>query len=222
MEAWAAAELSKVELGDERRKKRLIKIVEDLAAQPESSVPQACGNKAATTAAYDFWNSPYIKPGDIIKAHKISTIERIKEQEIVLAIQDTTSIDLTHHPATKGLGYLEQKKLMGFKVHSIFAATTEGVPLGVIDQLMWVRNIEDIGTAKTRRLRKIKDKESQRWLDGLEIAQTEIPAKVRVVTIGDSEIASLRAIPICDVDIARVLLGKEKAIEIRDNPNWFS
>ncbi|OYD94273.1 hypothetical protein CDG77_12070 [Nostoc sp. 'Peltigera membranacea cyanobiont' 213] len=31
-----------------------------MAAQPTSSVPQACGTLAATTAAYDLWSSPYI------------------------------------------------------------------------------------------------------------------------------------------------------------------
>ncbi len=59
MEKWAAKELSGVDLGDVRRNKRLIKIVEDLAAQPDSSVPQASGNMAATKAAYNFWKSPY-------------------------------------------------------------------------------------------------------------------------------------------------------------------
>ncbi|MBD2457791.1 hypothetical protein H6G80_27450 [Nostoc sp. FACHB-87] len=39
MERWAASELRYVNLGDGRRNKRLIKLVEDLAAQPTSSVP---------------------------------------------------------------------------------------------------------------------------------------------------------------------------------------
>jgi hypothetical protein len=51
MEKWAAVELKQADLGDTRRNKRLVRIVEDLAAQPSSSGPQACGNIAATTAA---------------------------------------------------------------------------------------------------------------------------------------------------------------------------
>lgn len=53
MKAWAEEELQYAELGDVRRKKRLIRIVSDLAAQPNSSVPQASGNLAATQAAYE-------------------------------------------------------------------------------------------------------------------------------------------------------------------------
>ncbi|NEQ87004.1 MAG: transposase [Moorea sp. SIO2I5] len=55
MKAWAVEELQDAELGDVRRKKRLMRIVSDLAAQPNASVPQASGNLAATQAAYKFW-----------------------------------------------------------------------------------------------------------------------------------------------------------------------
>ncbi|MCG6138896.1 MAG: transposase, partial [Nostoc sp. LLA-1] len=48
MEKWAASELKQADLGDARRNKRLVRIVEDLACQPTSSVPQACGSVAAT------------------------------------------------------------------------------------------------------------------------------------------------------------------------------
>jgi Transposase DNA-binding/Transposase Tn5 dimerisation domain len=87
MENWASLELEHVELGDARRNKRLVRIVEDLAAQPTSSVPQACGSLAAACAAYDFWSSPYFSPDDIRDGHIKSTIERVKEHNIVLMIQ---------------------------------------------------------------------------------------------------------------------------------------
>jgi hypothetical protein len=83
MEKWAAQELQYAELGDTRRNKRLISIVENLASQPSTSVPQASGNLAAASATYDFWNSPYFQPSDIIAAQAKSTVERIKEHSIV-------------------------------------------------------------------------------------------------------------------------------------------
>lgn len=39
--SWASEELGETELGDKRRVRRLVKIVEDLASSPESSVPLA-------------------------------------------------------------------------------------------------------------------------------------------------------------------------------------
>lgn len=159
MQKWAELELQQANLGDARRNKRLIRIVEDLASQPSSSVPQACGNMAATTAAYDFWNSPYFQADDIRQAHVISTIERIKSHQIILAIQDTTNIDLTNHPGTSGVGYLDHRKLSGLKVHSTFASTIDGVPLGIIDQQVWARPLENLGVAKKRRQRETQEKE---------------------------------------------------------------
>ncbi|MEH2212307.1 IS4 family transposase [Nostoc sp.] len=187
MQKWAESELQQADLGDARRNKRLVRIVEDLAAQPASSVPQACGDIAATSAAYDFWNSPYFQPSDIRNAHIKSTIERVKDHDVILAIQDTTNIDLTDHPATSGLGYLDHRKSSGLKVHSTFAATINGVPLGIINQQVWAREPENLGIAKKRRQRETQDKESQRWLDGLSATQTLIPKEIQVVTIGDSE-----------------------------------
>ncbi|RUT08530.1 hypothetical protein DSM106972_016980 [Dulcicalothrix desertica PCC 7102] len=110
-----------------------VRIVEDLAAQPTSSVPQACGSVAATTAAYDFWSSPYFKPDDIRDGHIKATLERVKEHNIVLMIQDTTSIDLTTHPATKEIGYLDNRYCFGLKVHSTLAASIDGIPLGIVN-----------------------------------------------------------------------------------------
>ncbi len=187
MERWASVELQHAQLGDSRRKKRLVKIVEDLASQPGESVPQASGNVAATTAAYDFWNSPYFHPKDIRIAHRASTIERIKQHNCVLAIQDTTDLDFTAHPATKGLGPTDHRALWGLKVHSTFTVSTVGVPLGVIDQQIWAREKETIGIAKQRRQRETQDKESQRWLDALAVTQQVIPPDIQVVTITDRE-----------------------------------
>ncbi len=38
MKGWAASELQYADLGDVRRNKRLVRLVEDLAAQPNASV----------------------------------------------------------------------------------------------------------------------------------------------------------------------------------------
>jgi hypothetical protein len=187
MEKWAASELAQTDLGDGRRNKRLIRIVEDLSAQPDSSVPQASGSVAATKAAYNLWKSPYVQANEIRAGHIASTIERIKKDEIVLAIQDTTNIDLTSHPATTGVGYLDHKKSSGLKVHSTLAVSSNGVPLGIIEQQVWAREQENLGIAKKRRQRERQQKESQRWLDGLENTQTLIPSSIKVITIGDSE-----------------------------------
>ena len=187
MEEWIAQELEKTELGDKRRTKRLIKIVSNLSAQPEASIPQASGTWAETKATYDFWDSPYIKPSMIRQGHRNATVERIIKYPVVLAIQDTTDLNYTSHNALEGTGYLDSKSAMGFKVHSVFTVTPEGLPLGLLEQYLWSRNEEELGKAENRKKKPTSEKESQRWLDALRATETIIPASSQVVTIADRE-----------------------------------
>lgn len=187
MKGWAEEELQYAELGDVRRKKRLIRIVTDLAAQPNVSVPQASGNVAATQAAYEFWQSPYIKPEAIASCHQRSTRERVQQHRVVMAIQDTTELNFTHHPGKRGMGYLDNAKARGLKVHSVFCSTEDGVPLGVLHQQVWARDIANLGKKHQRHQKPIQDKESQRWLTALEATQTLIPSEIVVVTVADKE-----------------------------------
>ncbi len=187
MKAWAEKELQYAQLGDERRKKRLIRIVTDLAAQPNASVAQASGGVAATQAAYEFWKSPYIKPEAIASSHQKSTLERVKQQSIVIAIQDTTELNFTHHPSKRGMGYLDNAKASGLKVHSVFCSTSKGVPLGVLHQQVWARDIAQLGKKHQRHKKSIQDKESQRWLTALDATGSLIPEEIVVVTVADRE-----------------------------------
>ncbi|WP_446342022.1 transposase DNA-binding-containing protein [Coleofasciculus sp. F4-SAH-05] len=68
-----------------------------------ASIPQASGDWAATQAAYDFWSSPHVKASSIIQAHQTSTLNRIKAEAVVIAPQDTTELNFTHHPSKKGM-----------------------------------------------------------------------------------------------------------------------
>ena len=144
---WSALELRHVDLGDLRLNRRLVKLVDDLSRCPEASVPQASGDWAATKAAYRFWDNPRVDPDSIRAAHCDSTLERIsgRQNSPLLAIQDTTSFDFTDHPATTGLGYLTHRKRSGLWLHSVLAVTTAGVPLGLIDQKTWTRDLANLG-----------------------------------------------------------------------------
>lgn len=197
MQLWATHELRHVRLGDARLDKRLMKIVEDLASQPESSVPQASEDWASTKGAYRFWDNDKVKPDSIIHGHKLSTIERIWGHEIVLNIQDTTDLNFTHHPKKLGMGHLDHPSARGLKVHSCLAVSQEGVPQGLIHQQVWARDPKSLGKKHKRKKLETKDKESQRWLDTLIVSQNSIPEDKKVITIADQEadIYDLFALP---------------------------
>jgi hypothetical protein len=199
MTGWAATELQFADLGDKRRNKRLVRLVEDLAAQPNASVPQASGDLAATQAAYEFWSSPHIKAQAIGEAHQKSTLERVKQHTIIIAIQDTTELNFTHHPSKKGMGYLDNANSRGLKVHSVFCSSAQGVPLGVLHQQVWARDLADLGKKHQRHKKLTQDKESQRWLSALNATGSMISHETAVVTVADREadIYDLLVLPRC-------------------------
>ena len=187
MEKWITQELERTELGDKRRTKRLIKIVKQLSSRPNATVPEASETWAATKATYDFFSSPYLKPSMITQGHREATIERIGTKSVVLAIQDTTELNYTSHKALSGAGYLDSKYASGFKVHSTLAITDDGLPLGIIGQYVWARELENLGKSEARHQKPTAQKESQKWLDALEETQEMIPQGISVVTIADRE-----------------------------------
>ena len=66
---WASTEFETIDLGDARRNKRAIRLVERLSAQPMASVPQACGDWADTMAAYRFFYNEAVDWRAILGAH---------------------------------------------------------------------------------------------------------------------------------------------------------
>jgi hypothetical protein len=195
--SWVAEELKTVDLGDKRRNQRLIKIVEDLSAMPHASVTQAARDEAAVQGIYEFWGNVRVKAHEILAAHRDSTFSRVEEQEIVLAVQDTTELDFSSQPSKQGLGALSKKDAQGLKVHSVLCVSPKGVPLGVLHQKVWAREKTRRTTGYLDRKRAIEQKESHRWLESLELTQQWIPQEKRVVTVADREadIYELLALP---------------------------
>ncbi|MEX2501873.1 MAG: IS4 family transposase, partial [Trueperaceae bacterium] len=111
--------------------------------------------------------------------------------------QDTTALDFTAHPSMVGAGPLAHPAHTGLFVHSVLAATGDGVPLGLLHQHRWARDPEAVGLRHTRRQRPTREKESQRWLDAQSATQGLVPAGTRVVTVADREadIYDLFALP---------------------------
>jgi len=170
----------------------LVKMVSYLAEQPNATVPQACGDWAGTQAAYDFWANPHIQAEAIRDCHQQSTIERVKQHETILAIQDTTELNFTHHAGKKGMGYLDSRTSRGLKVNSVFCISATGVPLGVLNQQVWARDISNIGKKHSRHKRETKDKESQPCLLGALVALPRRHGAVAGLAIGNGKNYSIR------------------------------
>jgi len=187
LDTWVADEMADPDFGDVRLNKRLVTLLAQLTAQPTQSLPQACGTWAATKAAYRFMDSAKVTPQGIRDAHHHAVLERGRRLERTLLLQDTTDLDFTHHPQTKGLGPLGATAAQGLKVHSGLLVSDTGVPLGLLTQSVWARSADDKGKSRDWRKRPIEDKESRKWLVCLDALKRELPPNRRCVVIGDRE-----------------------------------
>ena len=190
-QSWAQQEFANANLGDKRRTLRLTRLAEQRCSHPRShpqaSFSQACGNNAETKAAYRFYENNSISNSAILSSHQQATQTRMSQESIILAIQDTTELDYTHHPATKGLGVMHDKEHHGLMMHTTIAVTPQRVPLGIIHQRS--RPEKDFGKKHKRKQRPINEKESQRWLTSLEVTSNlskQIP-QTTIVNVGDRE-----------------------------------
>ena len=185
---WIMNEFGDVPFGDERLNKRLLNIAELFYKNPENSIPQACQSYAATQATYRFFSNTQVKSEALIMNHREQTIERIKQHNTVLIIQDTTSLNYASHPATKGLGsYSNTKHDLGLLLHTSLSVSTIGIPLGILSSYTWTRDIEALGNLTHKHKRATSDKESQKWIDALNLSLKDIPNYVKAVTVCDRE-----------------------------------
>ena len=107
---WTEKEFETVDLGDDRLNQRLKKISQQILDSPQSHINKACGDWNETKAAYRFFQNDNVNHLDIIEVHAQMTKERAKQDETILAIQDTTYYNYSHHPKTEGLGVLSRFK----------------------------------------------------------------------------------------------------------------
>ncbi len=186
---WALDEFGEADLGDERRTARLVELATVLGNRPQASLPQACEDPALLKAAYRFFENDAIAPDAIVDSHVQATLARVDAVERVLAVQDTTELDWTAHPATTGLGMLSTAQQRGLLLHSTLAITPERVPLGLLAQQCWTRPPEEAGKKHTRRKRSITDKESYKWLRSVAAVNTAKKAcpRTHFISVGDAE-----------------------------------
>ena len=130
---------------------------------------------------------PYLWPlKNLLEAPCRQTVTRMGEHKVVLAVQDTTSLNYTAHGKTVGLGPISTRtsSAVGLIVHDTLAFTPDGLALGVLDAQVWVRDWEEKSPT-----RDIEHKESVKWLRSYQAAaaaKAELK-NTTVVSAGDRE-----------------------------------
>ncbi len=174
-----------LDLGDKRRDKRFVKIIENIIRRPGSSIP--CHNEKwyDTKATYEFFKNEDIKLEAIIEAISTFGIKRVEQQQL-LVIHDTSTISYNDLEA-EGLGYIDNAAGKGIFCHSSIAATTDGIPLGLLNQLIWSREASELGKSAKRRQKPFEEKESYKWYEGVRSVNELLGSQTIKIHIGDRD-----------------------------------
>lgn len=187
-EDWAQGELAGSLWPNQRLYRRACLLLRDFFARPQAQVPQACGSRAKTKAAYRFFDHRQVNLPAVLKGHYEASVQRARAERVILAVQDTTELNYSAHPATEQLGPIGDgaKHQVGLLMHETMLYNLEGTPLGLLDVQCWVREDERVSD---HRRRPIEEKESYKWLKSFAAAsrlQAQCP-ETQVVSMGDRE-----------------------------------
>lgn len=184
-------ELSTLRLGDTRLDDRAKRMVARLADNPTASLPQVFGDVNAAKAAYRFLSNPAVEPEALYDALREDCAARLREQTtMVLVAHDTTAVSFNSHCAAEGLGPLggpDDTPGYGLFAHTSMALSDDGVPQGILQQQTWARDPLQTGQKHSRRERPFAEKESYRWLRGVQAAQAAIPEGLTALHVADRE-----------------------------------
>lgn len=190
---WVGEEFQRLDLKDKRLEQRARKLLGEFFCQPGSAIPQACGDWASAKAAYRFFDNERVESEALLESHRQATLERMGPPRVILAVQDTSSINYSTHPCTAGLGPIgSHREHQGLLLHSTLALTPEGQCLGVLEAQLEARSsLRSTRERKATINRKpVEEKESVKWLRGFEAARAcveELPAQNQIVSVCDRE-----------------------------------
>lgn len=186
---WIEAELGGANMGDARLTARLLQMTGRFYDKPTANIPQASGSTMAAKAAYRFLDNEKVEWRAILAPHYAATEERMREAPLVLVAQDTTTLNYSTHPHTRGLGPIgtDSEAVRGLMVHDTLAFTPQGTPLGLLDLQCWAR--EGIGSKQVRHQKPIEEKESFKWVKSYQAVSTLAKRcrKTTLVVMADRE-----------------------------------
>jgi Transposase DNA-binding len=185
MSNWVETELGACQFHDARHAKRLAQLLARLSEKPVPSIPSACHGWAETVAAYRFLDTPAIGEQEMLSGHRHATLERIRAQEVVWLVQDTTFLNYGTTRQKPGMGTVKVKNREESRLHPSVAFTPERVNFGVLGAQWWQRPGQPVGQERKRQ--PIEAKESARWLEGYQLAcevQQSCPETL-VVSVAD-------------------------------------
>ncbi len=175
---WADVEYGRSSHPDGRVRDRIIYMGRRWADNPKEPLPVVFPGEAEQRGMYRLLSNKRVAMEHILEPHTEAAVSRCRMERVVLAVQDTTTVNYSGHEGTSGLVSIGGKG-KGLFVHVGLAVTEGKRPLGVYELDAEVRAV-----GKSN-----KKQESRRWIKGL-LKARELEGAcegTRVITVCDRE-----------------------------------
>ncbi len=118
--SWADDIFGSAELGDLRRTRRLVTLASSLAQHTGLSIVQSSHPAAEVECAYRLMRNPAVLSDAIADAGFAATTRAAAEHPLLLALEDTTSLNFSHSTVREELGSItNNQRACGLRVHSV-------------------------------------------------------------------------------------------------------
>jgi hypothetical protein len=168
---WAGGVFTTADLGDVRRNRRLVLMATRAARRPSGKVSDVFDKAHEREGAYDFLENDAIPASAIAKMLFAASVAHAPNGRLVYVVVDGSSLTFTDTNESKDIGPIgsPNRAARGVQVMSALGVSTDGVPLGLLDQLVWTRppRVKRTPTeAYERNLKRpFNDKETSKFVD---------------------------------------------------------
>src|SRR2546429_2701033 len=182
--SWAERTFGGVQLHDMRRTRRTVQAATSMAENPLGSLPAQMQGWKETKALYRLLDEPDVSFAALMQPHLHQTREQANASPVVLVVQDTNDIDLSHRHKISGVGQIGNERGRGFFVQTVLAVRPERREvLGCMAQEPFVRIPAPQGEQRYQR-RKREERETDVWTRQVSAIGTPEPGSLWV-HVGD-------------------------------------
>ena len=173
---------STVDLGDERRNKRLPQLVDELVRHPRGSLPEKLPRAADREAFYRLCDAPKVTHAAVLKPHRHRVLEKLQTtRKFLLVVHDGTELDFSSRTSLTKLGQIGNGNGRGYICHQSLVVDPEmGTVVGLANQILHTRAEAPKGESVADR-RERESRESRLWVQGTQ----DLPARRQIVDVCD-------------------------------------
>jgi hypothetical protein len=183
-ERWAKKTFGASKLKDIRRTARAVKAARRMAENASGSLPAQMQTWKETMALYRLLKEEDVTFEALMQPHWQQTREQLERRPLVLLVQGTSEVDLSHHPKTKGLGQVGNERGRGLYLQTVLAVLPEsGEVLGCAMQEPFVRTPAPAAETRSKR-RQRTERETDVWMRQV-TRLGSFPPETTIVHVGD-------------------------------------